>query len=72
MTKTAWRKNKKRTKDERKTNVDVSGDNFCTSYLGTSREMWVQCTDCKLRSREECTDGQYQLCLLETANLIKL
>ena len=29
-------------------------DAYCRSV---SREMWIQCTTCKLRAQEKCTDG---------------
>jgi hypothetical protein len=40
-----------------KTDAEDSKDTSCHCDLGMSREMWIQFTDCKLRSHAECTDG---------------
>jgi len=41
-----------------KTDKEDLGDTSCFYCLGTSREMWIQCTDCKLWSYREFTDGR--------------
>jgi hypothetical protein len=56
------RAQKHKTKTEKSKNTckadeEDSEDISCLYCFGTSTEMCVQCTDCKLRSDEECTDG---------------
>jgi hypothetical protein len=57
------KKKKKKSKNADDTDDDDSEDTSCL-YRGASREMWIQCTDCNLRSHEECTDGSSN-CLLK-------
>jgi hypothetical protein len=40
-----------------KTDEEDSEDTFGLYCFGASVEMCIHCTDCKLRSDEECTDG---------------
>ena len=50
-------KYKKKSQNSRKADEEHSEYSSCIYCLGTSREMWIQRTDSKLRSREERTDG---------------
>jgi hypothetical protein len=43
----------------------------CLYCLVTSREMWIQCAECKLRSREQCADGSTKSVCLKISNLMK-
>ena len=47
----------KKFKNACKAEEEYSEDTSCLYCFGTSKEMCVQCTDCKLRSDEECADG---------------
>jgi len=72
VTKSIKQKLKKKSKNACKADEEDSEDTSCLYCFGTSTEMCVRCTDCKLRSDVECTDGSPKCVCLELSYLMKL